>query len=324
MTLRRRLTLMSVVAVAVTVLCAAVASYAALRSQLRGQADDALRRQGALVGEPASGGPRRGRPTGRAWRARPAPGDRAPARPAPRHPTDRAALAARPAPAARRRGGVRPVPRSHGPAAGTQHHLGAAAGRQHRARGRRRPAGQRAGRCARGRLARARLHATRAGRGGDPARALARRRRPRALAHALDPARDLRRGDRGSAGGESRPDPTRRRADPVRHRGGRAHRGDRRPRPPRPRRRRRRGRPHGGAVQRDARPAGGHAAGADGVDRGAAPARRGRVTRAAHSGDEPAHERRGAARRDGAGREGAPPDPLRRRRPDRGAVVPRR
>jgi two-component system sensor histidine kinase MprB len=41
---------MSVVAVAVTVLCAAAASYVALRSQLRGQADDALRRQGTLVG----------------------------------------------------------------------------------------------------------------------------------------------------------------------------------------------------------------------------------------------------------------------------------
>jgi two-component system, OmpR family, sensor histidine kinase MprB len=49
MTLRRRLTLMSVVAVAVTVLCAAVASYLALRSQLRDQADDALRRQGELI-----------------------------------------------------------------------------------------------------------------------------------------------------------------------------------------------------------------------------------------------------------------------------------
>ena len=49
MTLRRRLTLMSVVAVTLTVLCAAVASYVAMRSELRGQADDALRRQGALV-----------------------------------------------------------------------------------------------------------------------------------------------------------------------------------------------------------------------------------------------------------------------------------
>ncbi|MEA2273021.1 MAG: two-component system, OmpR family, sensor histidine kinase MprB, partial [Solirubrobacteraceae bacterium] len=49
MTLRRRLTLMAVVAVGLTVLCAAVASYVALRSQLRGQADDALRRQGELI-----------------------------------------------------------------------------------------------------------------------------------------------------------------------------------------------------------------------------------------------------------------------------------
>jgi two-component system sensor histidine kinase MprB len=56
MTLRRRLILMSVVAVAVTVLLAAAASYVALRSQLRGQADDALRRQGDLIVSVRGGG----------------------------------------------------------------------------------------------------------------------------------------------------------------------------------------------------------------------------------------------------------------------------
>jgi two-component system sensor histidine kinase MprB len=50
-TLRRRLTLMAVVAVGVSVVGAAVASYFALRSHLRDQADSALRAQGVLVAQ---------------------------------------------------------------------------------------------------------------------------------------------------------------------------------------------------------------------------------------------------------------------------------
>ena len=49
MTLRRRLTLMSAVAVGVTVALASLVCYLAMRSELRAQVDRRLRAQGELV-----------------------------------------------------------------------------------------------------------------------------------------------------------------------------------------------------------------------------------------------------------------------------------
>ena len=49
MTLRRRLMLAGTAVVALTVMLAAVVSYAAVRAELRGQVDDVLREQGQVV-----------------------------------------------------------------------------------------------------------------------------------------------------------------------------------------------------------------------------------------------------------------------------------
>ena len=76
--LRARLTLMSALIVGVTLVLASLVAYAAVRSQQRGQVDDALRGNAAFYQGLAARAARR--PARAPWRARPAPQPRRPRR----------------------------------------------------------------------------------------------------------------------------------------------------------------------------------------------------------------------------------------------------
>src|SRR5918994_7161450 len=65
MGLRGRLTLLTTLVVGGVVLLAAGACYAVIRAELRGQVDDQLEGQGALLGPPGRDGPRDGFGPGR-------------------------------------------------------------------------------------------------------------------------------------------------------------------------------------------------------------------------------------------------------------------
>ena len=271
MPLRRRLALIAAASVAVAILFAALACYLVVRSQLRSQVDSALTAQSvevqrlprARVG--AAGHPGHG---GRTGAVRP----------------DRARRPVRPS-------GARAASRSRS----TTTTLTVAGGQgsqylERRPRRRQPPAGA--------------DHAShdRVSAGASVPAALQLARPLNGVDHVLSSLRLILAvllAGRHRAGRRARSLRRPPRAGPAR-RGGRgrpAHLGDRRPHPPHPGARRRRGRPAGHPLQPDARPAGGLARRARRVGAGPAPAGGRRLARAAHAGDQPAHQHRGAAGR---------------------------